>query len=373
MIKSIEIKNFKSHKHTDLQLGNLSVLCGQNGVGKSSLIQSFLLLRQTESKNRLDTILDLNSPLCFIGKTKDALYLYPDKEENLAIQFRLSDGDIGYTWTFDASNESTFLNRINPLSESDGYESLPLFGNLFQYISAARAANYQTDNYAVEVMRQISISQGKGELTAQFLEHYAKRLRVDSALLHSMESDPYLLSQTTAWEREISTGVNVIPISIGSGYEVRFSFNDATLGETDHFSSDNVGFGLSYALPIIVAILSAEPGALLLIENPEAHLHPYGQSKIAELICLAAQLGIQILVETHSDHIINGILVQCKRFESYGKGIDKDLLRIYSFERDEEHHVTVPVEVSVGSKGRLMNRPNTFFDQIGRDIKYMIN
>nr|WP_295930644.1 DUF3696 domain-containing protein [uncultured Dyadobacter sp.] len=373
MIESIEIKNFKSHKHTKLSLGNLTVLCGQNGVGKSSLIQALLLLRQTESKSRLDTILDLNSPLCFIGKTKDALYLYPDKEDRISIQFRLMDESAEYKWNFDAGNESTFLNRINAPLESLGYENLSLFGNLFQYISAARTASYQTDNYAVEVLRQISIYQGRGELTAQFLDYYAKRIRVDPALLHTSESDPYLLSQTTAWEREISTGVNVVPVAIGSSYEIRFSFNDSTLGETDYFSSDNVGFGLSYALPIVVAILSAEPGTLLLIENPEAHLHPYGQSKIAELICLAAQLGIQIIIETHSDHIINGILVQSKRFEKEKKGIDRELLKIYSFERDEKQHMTVPIEVLVGAEGRLANRPDTFFDQIGKDIRYMVN
>ena len=68
----------------------------------------------------------------------------------------------------------------------------------------------------------------------------------------------------------------------------------------------------------------------MLIENPEAHIHPYGISKLAELICIAAEAGIQIIIESHSDHIINGILVQSKRFEtSKGeKGINKENLKI---------------------------------------------
>lgn len=75
MIKKVELINFKSHKNTVLNLENLTVLCGQNGTGKSSFIQSLLLLRQSNLKNRLDKVLDLNDPLCYLGKAQDVFYL----------------------------------------------------------------------------------------------------------------------------------------------------------------------------------------------------------------------------------------------------------------------------------------------------------
>ena len=75
----------------------------------------------------------------------------------------------------------------------------------------------------------------------------------------------------------------------------------------------NVGFGLGYALPIVVACLIAKPGALLLLENPEAHVHPQGQSAMARLSCAAASAGAQVIVETHSDHILNGVRLMVKR------------------------------------------------------------
>ncbi|NLR79670.1 DUF3696 domain-containing protein [Chitinophaga eiseniae] len=372
MIEKLRIKNFKSHKDTSIALGHLTVLCGQNGVGKSSLIQALLLLRQTNLKNKLNEILDLNSPLCFIGKTKDALYLYVDKVRGDEISIILGDNDQEYSWAFDTSKDSSFLTRLNDINDSDGYNTLSLFTNDFQYISAARSADYENDDYEVQIQRQLSIKKGKGELTAQYLYTFGKVTKVNDNLLHPSEPDTYLLSQTTAWEREISKGVNIKPKDVGGGYEIKYSFINSNFGETEEFSSENVGFGLSYSLPIIVAILSATPGSLLLIENPEAHLHPYGQSKLAELMCLAGQAGVQIIVETHSDHIINGILVQCKKYEKSQFGIDKKNLKIYSFDRDETEHATVSTEVIVDAGGKLQNRPSSFFDQIGKDIRALI-
>jgi hypothetical protein len=75
----------------------------------------------------------------------------------------------------------------------------------------------------------------------------------------------------------------------------------------------NVGFGLTYVLPIITACLTAKPGSMVLLENPEAHVHPQGQSAMARLTCAAAAAGAQLVVETHSDHILNGVRLAVKR------------------------------------------------------------
>lgn len=74
MITQLHISNFKSHKDTHINLGNLTVLTGVNGCGKTSIVQSLLLLRQSFLKNRLAQGLDLNHPLCSIGIAHDALY-----------------------------------------------------------------------------------------------------------------------------------------------------------------------------------------------------------------------------------------------------------------------------------------------------------
>ncbi len=85
---------------------------------------------------------------------------------------------------------------------------------------------------------------------------------------------------------------------------MQFSF-----ATSNQYRATNVGFGITYVLPILVAILSSRAGALLLIENPEAHLHPKGQAEMGALLARAASCGIQVLIETHSDHVLNGIRV----------------------------------------------------------------
>lgn len=373
MIKLIQLINFKSHKNTTLDLGNLTILCGQNGTGKSSFLQSLLLLRQSNQKNRLGKVLDLNDPLCYLGKPQDVFYQFADKDdfyEKIRVMLSDSEGK-NYSWMFDVEKDATFLNRISSLNESEGFEKLPLFSTNFQYVSAARNSESTfPDDYAVSEEKQLSQKEGKGELTAQFLYQWGKKIQVHFDLKHESESDSSLLNQVSAWEREISKGVNVVPQLEGNNYIVKYKF-DAEI-PTDEYSSKNVGFGLSYSLPVITAILSAQPGFLLFIENPEAHVHPYGQSKLAELMCLAAQAGIQLIVETHSDHIINGTLVQCKKHEDEGTGVDRENVKIYHFDRDDNNQATLRTEIEIEEGGRIKNRPPGFFDQMGKDLRKLI-
>lgn len=113
MISQLRIKNFKSHKDTNVKLGLLTVLTGVNGCGKTSLIQSLLLLRQTFLKSRLSNGLDLNSPLCSIGIAHDALYALADDSK---ISFRIdSDNQQSFNFVFDAGDGllDSFIKNMN--------------------------------------------------------------------------------------------------------------------------------------------------------------------------------------------------------------------------------------------------------------------
>lgn len=132
-------------------------------------------------------------------------------------------------------------------------------------------------------------------------------------------------------------------------------------------SAINTGFGITYVLPILVALLSAKKDSLILIENPEAHIHPKGQAILMELMAKAVDAGVQVVIETHSDHIVNGGLV------AVNKGIiDKDKLSLYYFERDEHEHVAVGHQLNVKSDGHISPAPpQGFFDQIDIDLQVL--
>jgi predicted ATPase len=367
MITELHIQNYKSHENTRLSLKPLTLLTGVNGSGKSSIIQSLLLLRQSYKRQRLAQALVLNDSLCGIGIGKDAIC--QSAEEDF-IQFAVQSNAKEYCWKYASHENKDFLPVYDEHNTgSVDLLNLSLFTNDFQYLSAGRlpGLKYEREDILVENERQISQKRGYGELVAQFLYYYGEREKVNAMLLNNNSAFDDLIHQVTAWEREISPNVNVLPQKIGESYTVHYSFdkNDA-LGTTDPFKSENVAFGLTYALPVITALLSARQRALLLIENPEAHLHPRGQSKLSELIALAAQSGVQIIIETHSDHIFNGI-----RKAIAANIIEKENVKIHYFELDERN-VSKNTEIQISDKGRIHNYKKGLFDQFDEDLDTLL-
>ena len=380
MINQFQIVNFKSHKNTKIEFSNLTVLCGSNGVGKSSIFHALLLLREAFLGNSNFDYLDLKSNPVTIGTAKDALYQY---SQNNKIEFKIDtsiqklhylfeakrDSDLVKTLIYKANNAKHVYDKKRLLKEN-------IFGTDCQFISAARLGpqpSYIKDDVVVDVYNQISVIEGRAEHFVHYLQRKSAR-DILAALKNDHIDSLDLFSQTTAWEREISEGVNILIRDLGNlGYELKYQFNTTSSGgKTDEFKASNVGFGITYTMPIIVSILSAQPGSLLFIENPEAHLHPNGQAKMAELICLAAQAGIQLVIETHSDHIINGILVQCKKYEERKRGINRKNVSIYHFERNENKHYTEASKIKIEKDGKIIYTPKGFFDQFTIDRKFLL-
>ncbi len=381
MLTQIKLTNFKSHKETELGLKNLTLLTGPNGVGKSSTIQAILLLRQSYLKQRIHEGLDLNGNLCSLGKVEDVFYFYAESGE---IQIAFVDNGNNYEWKFSTSNLlDTFMGitgtTVGPIKNMS--ESI-IFSNNFQYLSADRVSSqesYPKDTYAVEKQHQISIEKGRGELVAHFLNHFGfpsdknNNKRVLETLLHANNKNTSLLPQVDAWMREISSDINVQVEGGDKNFQIKYSFDRPGDLPTDQLRPENVGFGVSYTLSVVTAILAAESGSLLLIENPEAHIHPRGQAKLAELIALAAQSGIQLIIETHSDHIVNGILVACKKFEEGEKGIDRNLVSLYYMDRVREEHATTAIAIPILEQGNIHNPPKGFFDQFEIDMENLMD
>lgn len=374
MITNLYLHNFKSHRDTNLEIAPLTILTGTNGSGKSSVLQSLLLLRQSYFQNRLHEVLLLKGNLCDIGVGSDAIYQFA-ADDFLRIEVRDQNGNL-FEWDFSAKETvdytSTFLSAINK-GMDDEWNTLSLFNEHFQYISAGRLPRFEfkRDDLAVRD-RKLSLEKGYCELVAQYLDLYGNE-KVNELLIHSPNDFKELKHQVTSWEREINPNVNVYAKKANDSFSVIYSFNGkGTADPTGEFKAENVGYGLTYALPVIVAILSAPRDSLLLIENPEAHLHPNGQSRLAWLMALAAQNGVQLVIETHSDHIINGILVACKKFEEEQKGIDKQNVRLYFFGEKDEKHASTVEEIQVLGGGKIDKQPNGFFDQTQHDLEIIM-
>lgn len=386
MITKLSLTNFKSHRHTELEPSQLTLLTGVNNCGKSSIIQSLLLLRQSFLKNRLGTGLDLNKDLVEIGVGNDALYraadtgiisfILGDSSQNNANESELEE----LVFEFDADNalDDTFLPFKEGCSKPnlEQLKKMSLFNNDFQYLSAGRLAgtsDFIKSSYEVQRQRQLSLSNGRGELLGNFLFEYQGDPIFD--YIDLSERPRQLIDQVQYWEQRISSGITVTVKEKDdkTGFTILYGSNgEEGQKSIENLRAENIGFGVSYSLAVVVALLSAKPGALLLIENPEAHLHPAGQAELAKLMCRVAQQGIQVIVETHSDHIINGVLVSCKKREEGEIGIDKDKVSIYYLKGQDKKHAAMIEKVEIGDGGILEYQPQGFFDQIENDREYII-
>lgn len=370
MIKKVRIKNFKSHIDNEVPFRALTVLTGANSSGKSSVMQSLLLLRQSHLKNRLEHGLDITEPLCKIGTGQDALSVYATEGR---ITFEVDTdytGNLKFSFKADdASLKDSFFYRDEYSANTSPklLDTLPLFNNNFQYLSADRLGGkdeFDKDTFAVGFQRQISNRWGMGELVAEFLYKYGNDqvAVIDPEELGDM---PTIAEQVETWERKISPDITIEAqqTSESGKYKINYGFKAEGRKPVGNLKASNIGYGVSYTLPVIVALLAARPGDLLLIENPEAHLHPEGQLALASLITRVAAGGAQVVVETHSDHIINGILLACKAHEADGaKGIAKEDVAINEFHWSANQGSKCE-EVVIGDRGILEHQPQGFFDQ----------
>lgn len=376
MIKKLHLKNFKSHRDTELNIKPLTLISGVNNVGKSSVLQSLLLLRQTFKRGKLGEGLVLNKPLIELGRGNDVLYKFA-QDPILAIELTMENTILSYRYRVD---ENALEGSLLPLI--DGSTSLlsastdALFSRDFQYLSSLRLggeSDFTIDSDEAVTEKQISYEKGKGELIGNFLYAYQDEPTFDY-INNSDDSIP-LLDQVMYWEGLISSGVtiNVQKKADKPGFTILYGTKGKEGKKSiEGLRAENIGFGVSYSLPVITALLSASPGALVMIENPEAHLHPDGQAELARLMCLAAQRGVQVIVETHSDHIINGVLVNCKRYEKEGNGISKDSVSIYYFSGQDEEHAVEYEEVKILPNGKVEYQPRGFFDRVEKDIDYLL-
>jgi len=135
--------------------------------------------------------------------------------------------------------------------------------------------------------------------------------------------------------------------------------------DTGFISPYNFGFGISYVLPIIATGLMAPSNTMMIIENPEAHLHPCGQSRIGQFLAKVASDNIQVVIETHSEHVINGIRLACLREKIASENV---CINYFSINSDSKppHEVK---RISLNERMDIVEWPNGFFDQEGLDLQ----
>lgn len=366
MITEVRLQNFKAFVDLTVPLGGFTLLAGLNSSGKSSVLQALALMRQGfDASQRGGTSgsgvgLPLNGEYVDLGTGVDVLNEDYSGEQQFAVGLMGREGEsssvvVGY------EREGDYLPLVGEGFSSRfwraGAQSITSDG--FQYLRADRLTPSATYVRSHEVAVRRRFLGTRGEYAVDYLRAFQDETISADAVGHPSASSPRLLDQLEAWLGEICPGVRLNAVAIPQTDLVRLDieFMRADLPRSNSRRATHVGFGLAYVLPVVIACLTARPGSLILLENPEAHVHPRGQTAMARLACATAASGAQVIVETHSDHILNGTRLAVKNAL-----IQPSSVQLNYFRRDESSSISVS-SPAIGSDGMLSAWPEGFFDE----------
>lgn len=359
-MSGLYIKGFKCFEEVTIPMRSLTVLAGGNSVGKSSVIQMLLLLRNAV-ENKYDKKTSLNDNyLLSLGDSSQILSRAAFDNEIVGKYEAMDTQFLEVYWNANTVRPQVYLDLIDKKTSNYDNDKYVLADN-FHYLHAERLG--PRSFYKVGSNdRNVG---WKGENTISVLSD----ARIDTPTYHVRDSRVFsqvksanglysspLRKEVEQWMDYIIPGTNVDARRIQEISQAYVQYNDN--------KPYNVGFGISYILPIIVAGLLVRHSEMLIIENPEAHLHPSGQSRIGQFLARVASQGAQVIIETHSEHVINGI-----RLASLKKEIDNKNVVINFFSKSNEQGEQPIVEsILLNEKADLQKWPIGFFDQQQHDL-----
>lgn len=410
MIHQLQLKNFKAWQNSGpVRLAPITLLLGTNSSGKSTLLQSLLLLKQTAMSP--DRTLHLNlggdgaAGFCDFGGFDDILShgMAGPRQFELAFDFarpggeRVTAGAFACSYVRTASGAvaiqelslSTVARRFRairrergaysivlddePLPRAKGRhlapersialpaEALALLGHdgaHLQDLSLATLRELQAIAYLGPLRRKAQRDHAwnksrPGEIGSE--GHEAVAALLSSALLKEGDQGA-TLHGVAHWLRKMGLAeqLQVRQVGRSSRYELRVEQDGVTANICD------VGVGVAQVLPVLALAYFVPPGSTVLLEEPEIHLHPLAQAVLAEMFVEVSQArNVQFIVETHSEHLFRRMqTLVAQRRTNTGQ------CQMLFVERQGGHAVLRPLEVD--AFGAVRNWPDHFFgDAVG--------
>lgn len=205
----------------------------------------------------------------------------------------------------------------------------------------------------------------KGENTAAVYENNKKRIidYVDPSYFENgAVGEPKILSgrlseAVAKWLVYLGVASRIITDDRGkTGHELKI------MNELKDMRQDltHVGVGVSQVLPILVMAFLAGKGDVVILEQPELHLHPKVQTRLADFFVSMTRLGKQCLIETHSEYFINRLRLLVAKADD--TQIADDTM-IYFVEKDHEQGFSKCREITINKYGKIAEWPDGFFDE----------
>ena len=406
----ISVCGYKSiARRQSIEIRPLTILAGANSSGKSSIVQPLLLLKQTLeasydpgpllldgpnvkftsgdqllSRARKGGCQDFLDIEMVIGSGTNLRVLYKWKpEKGFDIQ-EITSGhgqdketlrpDMTETEVMSAYPSMNRLLRPVPPEKPTQFEWSIVRDRCFLHLEAKRVAedgivtsySFDSAGFAVEPLLQLIHVPG--------LRGNPERTYPVTAAGPTFPGtfEKYVATVISQWQAAIGTAalerVNQALEQLGLTWKVAAESVTHTQvqlkvgrlphakrgGARDLVSIADVGFGISQTLPVIVALLVARPGQAVYLEQPEIHLHPRAQTRMAELLSDAAQRGVRVIAETHSSLLLRAI----QTLVAKGR-ISADLVKVHWFTRQEDGTTEVK-SADLDERGAFGDWPEDF-------------
>lgn len=382
MIKKIGIHGFKALRNIQRkEVGKITLLTGVNGRGKSSFIQPLLMLSQSlrAVNGSLMNLLPngewvslgvFNELVSIEEELKEVVFEFETtthQEEEIVLKYSANSqkeslGElvscvINGNESFSESSEYQY-DIASPKNDDDANPLLLSYRDLTEMNRLQNMYYVASDRYAAkgeEVLNEVlrpNYLGAQGQYVLNVLSHCTKEQ------LNQLKEVMSQILDGASFDFKIDPINNRISLFIDS------------IDDGNTFRPVNVGFGYSYVISLLLSVILAKENDVVIIENPEAHLHPQAQSRLMEFLVRAAnEKNVQCFIETHSDHIVNGLLVSLKE-----KKIDLEDVQILFFDRktkDGKSYIDVS-NLEMTQSGRVRKPPRGFCDQYGMDLRKLI-
>ncbi len=413
MFTKLRLHNFKIWKETnDISLAPVTLLLGANSSGKSSLIQSFLLLRQTALSPDAGVTLHFGNgdaqESVQLGQFEDVLCKHGDDKE-IEIEFRwgqtsrpedtrvyvarykktkggaaalksvrLEDDGESYWATLGRHNAYSIKlgSERNKRGASPQYK--PERSVMFPPAARTKLGEHgsrvgKIGLSLIDELRRISYlgpirqiprrdygwSGNMPVTVGDRGERTADALIASQYLAGNPGENGELIENVSEWLKRMGLAENILVKRLGRSarHEILLEVNG------EHTNLRDVGIGVSQVLPVITAAYIAQPGAIIIVEEPESHLHPMSQALLAELFVEASvNQGIQFIIETHSEHLLRRLQTLVAKEE-----VEPTKVNMYFVERDGVNASMKDLELD--EYGRIGEWPDKFFGDTTEEVK----
>jgi predicted ATPase len=352
MLDALQIEGFKCFAKVDISLRSINIFSGTNSSGKSTAIQAFLLLCNNAVENFSSP---LNGMWLRLG-TFDECRNHRTNARSFRVAAR-SRTDVFQVEFCSSDDDSNNVDVVITAESQAIQELLRLDQQHVYYLPANRIG--PEDSY-LKNFDKINFLGNKAEYIIDFLYKHRKAEVLPDLIADS--ASVTLEYQVNYWLKKLFGIKNsILDLGLSNSLSVEFSLGDGKPVRPYH-----IGSGVSYAIGLLISCLSAKVGDIVIVENPEIHLHPKAQSDLTEFFCFIANAGIQVVLETHSDHVFNGI-----RKAIVKKEIASDDVAVHFFQLDEETLSNNTI-IDLNEHGRVVTPKKGLFDQFDDDLDQIL-